>query len=292
MNDRRYVDDQRAAEWAERLTDQRKPSKATARRWVTLLLEDRAKDRAEIERLRGVANILADVREGEMSQATKIEWCGAPWPIPNVWLGVSIENQRTADERIPWLLRCPAAVRFVSAEPLLGPLDLRPYLGHVHADAIGAPQLPSGYAPPLNDQPWYRGLDWVIVGGESGPGARPMHPDWACSIRDQCQAAGVPFFFKQWGEWQPAKREATAATNMPFGPRDFHGLGCVDKSNWQGTFAVWCEGPREHEWGWAYVGNPNARPDWHHQVMAGVGKNAAGRLLDGLEWNEMPEVMK
>jgi len=94
-------------------------------------------------------------------------------PLPNVWLGVSAERQQEADERIPDLLATPAAVRFVSAEPLLGALDLTPWLTGV--------------------------LDWVIVGGESGPGARPMHPDWVRSIRDQCVSAGVAFFFKQWG---------------------------------------------------------------------------------------------
>ncbi len=107
---------------------------------------------------------------------------------PNLWLGVSCENQQAADERIPHLLRVPAAVRFLSCEPLLGPvdLDLRRY---------------------ESDTGWFdergRVLDWVIVGGESGPGARPMHPDWARSLRDQCQAAGTPFFFKQFGEYEP-----------------------------------------------------------------------------------------
>jgi protein gp37 len=96
------------------------------------------------------------------------------WPMPNVWLGVSCENQQTADERIPWLLKTPAAVRFLSCEPLLGPIEWN------H---------------------WTNAIGWVIAGGESGHNARPMHPDWARSLRDQCQAVGVPFFFKQWGEW-------------------------------------------------------------------------------------------
>jgi len=102
--------------------------------------------------------------------------------LPNVWLGTSIEDQVTADERIWHLLRCPAAVRFLSCEPLLGPIDI--------GETDGA------------DEWWQsNGIGWVIVGGESGPGARPMHPDWVRSIRDQCVAAGVPFFFKQWGEY-------------------------------------------------------------------------------------------
>lgn len=109
----------------------------------------------------------------------------------NIWFGVSVEDQRTADERIPLLLKTPVAKRFISAEPLLGAIDLRQYLPLL-VDTLDGPKNLIGY-PPM--------LDWVIVGGESGPGARPMHPDWARSIRDQCQAVGVPFFFKQWGEW-------------------------------------------------------------------------------------------
>jgi protein gp37 len=107
------------------------------------------------------------------------------WPLPNVWIGVSAERQKEADERIPDLLATPAAVRFLSAEPLLGPLDIIRYM-----------------PDPTENCPQTR-LDWVIVGGESGPRARPMHPQWARDIRDQCQTAGVAYFFKQWGEWTP-----------------------------------------------------------------------------------------
>jgi protein gp37 len=116
--------------------------------------------------------------------------------IENLHLGVSVEDQATAEERIPLLLQTPAAVRFVSAEPLLGGVNLRdlprpaPRVGKF--DALLAFTL---------DGRWSSHLDWVICGGESGPGARPMHPDWARGLRDQCVAAGVPFFFKQWGEW-------------------------------------------------------------------------------------------
>jgi len=121
-----------------------------------------------------------------------------PWPLPNVWLGVSVENQAAADERIPLLLRTPAAVRFVSCEPLLGPVSLR---------TLG--EEPEGYIDALRGLISCDGrgtkeigdLGWVICGGESGPGARPMHPDFARLLRDQCAAAGVPFFFKQWGEY-------------------------------------------------------------------------------------------
>ena len=110
-------------------------------------------------------------------------------PLPNVWLGTSVEDQRRADERIPHLLQTPAAVRFISAEPLLGPIDLT----HL--------QLEGGLS--WNALGRLAGLHWVIVGGESGNGARPMHTEWARSLRDQCSTAGVPYFFKQWGVWAP-----------------------------------------------------------------------------------------
>lgn len=114
-----------------------------------------------------------------------------PFPLKNVWLGTSVENQTTADERIPHLLRCPAAVRFLSVEPMLGAVDLK-IRGVLTGNRGGRVNIDGK----IGDLP---GIDWVIVGGESGPGARPMHPSWARSIRDQCAAAGVPFFFKQWG---------------------------------------------------------------------------------------------
>lgn len=102
-----------------------------------------------------------------------------PWPLPNAWLGVSVEDRPRWDDRVPDLRATPAAVRWISGEPLLGPL------GEVDMSCI----------------------DWIVVGGESGARAKPMHPDWARSLRDQCQAASVPFFFKHWGEWAPCESE-------------------------------------------------------------------------------------
>lgn len=113
------------------------------------------------------------------------EWINAnplPWPLPNVWLGVSVEDQKRADLRVPALLETPAAVRFLSMEPLLGAVDITPWLRQ------GEPRT---------------SLDWVIVGGESGPGARPIDGDWVRSLRDQCEASGEAFFFKQWGGRTP-----------------------------------------------------------------------------------------
>jgi protein gp37 len=128
----------------------------------------------------------------------------------NVWLGTTVENQDEADRRIPHLLMVPGALRFLSCEPLLGPVllthvwmparDMSPgalWVDALRANAfLGRLPLPEGLA--LRDR--IRGpVGWVIAGGESGPRARPMDPDWARSLRDQCAAAGVPFHFKQWG---------------------------------------------------------------------------------------------
>jgi protein gp37 len=120
------------------------------------------------------------------------------WPLPNVWMGVSCENQQCADERIPLLLQTPAAVRWLSIEPLIG-----------HIDLIGKDEQGSCLHPYENDPR----IDWVVVGGESGPGARPMDPQWARYIRDCCVDAKVPFFFKQWGEWAPLDQTSAKSSS-------------------------------------------------------------------------------
>ena len=106
----------------------------------------------------------------------KVPW-GEAWPT-NVWLGTTVENHAWARKRLPELVRLPAAVRFISAEPLLGPVDLRPWVGDLH---------------------------WVITGGESGPKARPSSPSWFRQLLNQCMAADIPFHFKQWGDWAPGQ---------------------------------------------------------------------------------------
>lgn len=166
----------------------------------------------------------------------------ARWPLPNVWLGISAERQPEADERIPHVLATPAAVRFVSAEPLLGPIDLVGTLARWQ-DTRGRV-----CAVPLGRQL----VDWVIVGGESGPKARPLHPQWARDLRDQCAAAGVAFFFKQWGAFVPSEEPAS-------------------------------ETQEDEE-----LRNVCIVLDGHY--MRRVGKKAAGRLLDGVEHNGMPEL--
>lgn len=118
---------------------------------------------------------------------------GFEWPLQNVWLGVSAEDQKTADERIPVLLETPAAIRWVSLEPLLDDVYIREYFWNW--DCPG--DIPEHIS----------GLDWVVVGGESGHNARPMNPEWVRRVREQCRAQEVPIFFKQWGAWWGAPIE-------------------------------------------------------------------------------------
>lgn len=171
--------------------------------------------------------LLLTKRPQNIADMLPVTW-GDGWP--NVWLGATVENQAEADRRIPHLLRVPARVHFLSCEPLLGPIDLRPHP-----------------------------IDWVIAGGESGPHARPMHPDWVRSLRDQCRSTDVPFFFKQWGEWLPVY----ADENETWLPDDGS----------EGDEASRCYGMRvplvtDGQW------------------FARVGKKRAGALLDGREWRE------
>lgn len=189
------------------------------------------------------------------------------WPLPNVWLGVSAERQKEADERIPDLLATPAAIRFVSAEPLIGPIQFDDLCdGHKFIDALRGNWWQDDPEGPNRISRGHEKLDWIIVGGESGPGARPMHPDWAREIRDECAAAQVPFFFKQWGEWAP---------------------GWTVEEPWRFESATILPDGSVREWQDAYPAARLVDPD-----MAGMcrsGKKAAGRLLDGREHTEWPQ---
>jgi len=128
--------------------------------------------------------------------------------LPNVWLGATVANQEEAARDIPKLLATPAAVRFLSIEPMLGRIDLCETLGMWWNQTMGCFEaLGSRWNP--------RGLHWVIAGGESGPHARPSRPDWFRSLRDQCAAAGVPFLFKQWGEHAPNWFNDDAGNKIP-----------------------------------------------------------------------------
>lgn len=216
---------------------------------------------------------MREYMEHFVDDACRPTGCPIGGPLPNVWLGVTAENQAMADERIPTLLDTPAAKRFVSIEPTLGPLDLRSYLQDViHQDEIGL----AGRNGPLitaNDitdhDPWMRGLSWVICGGENGHGARPMHPDWARALRDQCSTADVPFFFKGWGEWTPYDPDAGVVPNRSngysWGTIRMDGMFFPETTPWTGE-----RGEEE-------------------AAMVRVGKHAAGRLLDGIQHDEFPK---
>lgn len=175
-----------------------------------------------------------------------------PWPWPNVWIGATICGQDEAERDIPKLLSVPARVRFLSIEPMLGPISFEGMFANPSNPADGTNMLEE--------------LDWVIVGGESGPDARPMHPDWVRSLREQCQATDVPFLFKQWGEWAPGE--------------------CSD-----------------HTLEWRTVKTADLIGDrWEIQTIRGdaeffrdeepalyrAGKKAAGRMLDGVEHTAFP----
>ncbi|MEF2553212.1 phage Gp37/Gp68 family protein [Aurantimonas sp. A2-1-M11] len=184
------------------------------------------------------------------------------WPLPNVWLGVSVEDQKRADERIPVLLDTPAAVRWISAEPLLGPVDLT----SIDTGSGWVDSLQSYIRYPMPSDGHFRNepidwphLDWIVAGGESGPGARPMHPEWARSIRDQCAAAGVPFLFKQWGGWLHESHDANG------------------------------------EWDWSDAEDRGILHYWRDDPEMGttsmpLPKKATGRLLDGVTHDAFPQV--
>ncbi|HEY3315211.1 MAG TPA: DUF5131 family protein, partial [Bacillota bacterium] len=213
------------------------------------------------------------------------------WPLPNVVLMTSISTQDDADKRLLFLLRTPAAMRGVSVEPMLSAIDptryfRQPWLCEFCYKTHYGPRLPAdwdlvwqsavcpecqekvkrdggygkvfcgAYATTPDPRPWKSPLHWIVAGGETGPGARPMHPDWVRGLRDQCQAAGVPFYFKGWGEWVAEDQS----------PEDI----LLPGRSW----LPWCKSP--------YQGDQTA--------VYMVGKRAAGRLLDGREHNEMPEV--
>jgi protein gp37 len=202
----------------------------------------------------------------------------------NIWIGATVVNLEEADRDVPKLLAVPAAVRFLSIEPMLGPIDLeRPRPG---------PNLDQGGGRVIC-QPWLiqSGIDWVICGGESGPGARPMHPDWARSLRDQCESAGVPFMFKQWGEWLPINQQNEAFTNRLYQSNRKAALhqdqGALDES--YGRTCTVPQGIIHYDGSLHDLQEPLAfRAGAGAMQTFKVGKKAAGRLLDGVEHNGFP----
>lgn len=190
-----------------------------------------------------------------MTAAMKLIESPMQLTIQNLWLGVSVENQDAANGRIPELLQCPAGVRWVSCEPLLGPVIL------------------------------FGEIDWVVVGGESGPKARPMHPEWVKLLHEHCKAANVPFFFKQWGEWYTRHYKMGNPPKPTFIMwRDYQhftqklwatkGDACLDRNG------KLCE-----------IGGDFMTATYPVVIMQRVGKKAAGRQLDGVEYSEYPKTV-
>ncbi|MDR3438995.1 phage Gp37/Gp68 family protein [Telmatospirillum sp.] len=239
----------------------------------------------------GAAQNIYQARTGEDPAL----WLVVHLPLPNAWFGVSVEDQAAADERIPDLLETPAALRWISAEPLLGQVDLIRigYGEDTFDDCGGHPESDRGAVATgwwwdvTTGNFWsdnrnadgsregleligrYPRIDWIVAGGESGPHARPMHPDWARSLRDQCAATDVPFFFKQWGEYHPS------AEHDP-DPRR-----CGDTPE-----AIHVTGDREFRPGEQYRLIASKAPGW--AGMCRIGKKAAGHLLDSKEHLEVP----
>ena len=180
----------------------------------------------------------------------------------NVWLGATVCNQAEADRDVPKLLAAPARVRFLSIEPMLGPIDLL-----ATGDTLCRCEGCLNMAKQHPDHPGLQRIDWVICGGESGPQGRPMHPDWARGLRDQCAAAGVPFLFKQWGEW------------VPRGPEQWGYPIVEDVPRFRMT---------EH----GENGQDLAAEGNNHVWMNRAGKKAAGRMLDGRTHDGFPRTME
>jgi len=198
------------------------------------------------KRIGNVVPMLTELRHGSDEDLPLLDLM----PLPNVWIGATVVNQAEADRDIPKLLNVPATRRFLSVEPMLGPIRFEGFYAYPENQADGSNALEY--------------LDWIICGGESGPKARPMHPDWPRSLRDQCEAVGVPFLFKQWGEWQIASEEnghfdADMARNLA------HWVA-IDGST--------------HKPSSTGLDNP-----W---AMVKVGKKAAGRVLDGRTHDDYP----
>lgn len=187
----------------------------------------------------------------------------AVWPLPNIWIGATTEDQDALDKRKPILITIPATVLFLSVEPLIGPIDLKFSEGRV---------------------------DWVICGGESGPGARPMHPDWALDVRDQCAEARVPLLFKQWGAWEfmmEADAWALEVGGMEYAEVKSYSSGvCVLEPS--GKVHLPSTPLREFWEKGGWTGNPDSGSE--AVVMHNVGKKHAGRHLDGVLYDAYPEV--
>jgi protein gp37 len=233
------------------------------RRIFVCSMTDLFEERSHVDWIARVFRVMAQARQHTFQVLTKradrardvlnsrhfLAESDGPWPLRNVWLGVSAEDQQRADERIPDLLRTPAAVRWVSLEPLLGPIDLRHLVAagtiFCGADALDDPGMGL----------FGTRLDWVVVGGESGPGARPCDLAWIRSVRDQCRAAGVPCFVKQLGARPVTSPEPGCDTDCKG-----HPIGKIEggalRSRKGGDPQEWPPDLRVREWPTAPPGAP------------------------------------
>jgi len=234
----------------------------------------RAKFFALIERTPWLTWLLLTKRIGNVRGMVPTAWLEVGgWP-DNVWLGATVVNQEEADRDIPKLLAIRASVRFLSMEPLLERVTVFSLDGPI--------DVPDGMPSPLH---------WVIVGGESGPNARPMHPEWTRSLRDQCEAAGVPFLFKQWGEWRPISDMEDVEHSALYRSRvkaAFH----EDQSALDDCYGRECTvdtGIVHSDGSLHGIAEPMAFLQGTGAMQTfKVGKKAAGRMLDGFEWNGVP----
>lgn len=201
------------------------------------------------------------------------------FPLKNVWIGASVEDEKTAMARIPVLMSIPASIRFISVEPLLGPIKFFDHWIERACNSIDYFQRTGGN--PLAGER----LDWVIVGGESGPGARPMHPDWVRCLQYQCQKAGVPFFFKQWGEWGHTAIDCETG-NPAF--RIYESKQQWVAKDWvnKGDICLSRDGKILE------CGGDFDQCEYPVAILRKIGKKAAGRLLDGRIYDEMPEIKR
>lgn len=233
--------------------------------------------------------LLLTKRPENMTRMLPVGWLtGETEPWPNVWLGTTVENQATANERVPHLLEVPARVRFLSCEPLLGLVNLRrvgEYTdGRPVFDALTGSKTIGNMARKTDQcsigvSVTCGGpkIDWIICGGESGPHARPLHPSWVRSLRDQAQAAGVGFHFKQWGEWLPINQ--IGDSNTLYLPAPEHDPERIRTCRVETGI---------HHLDGMY--QPIGCADYSTGAMQTfrVGKRQSGRILDGRTWDEVP----
>lgn len=204
--------------------------------------------------------------------------------LPRLWVGTTAENQEYLERRVVELVQIPSAIRFLSCEPLLGQLSVRRVATFEFAGAEYLDALAGKLYGLLGDEVGEieHSVDWLIGGGESGPQARPTHPDWVRQLRDECVETGTAYFWKQWGEWKERFHDEDGPRMRP----------CADPGTKEGRY-LWETATRPGllSADGRFFASPEMLPDGvEARLMERVGRKAAGRLLDGCEWNEVPEV--